>query len=300
LGKILTDARGTTIDILTRFFLENAATSSTLRLPPVEHERQAWLDLLGALTRGRSLLLVLEDVQWADNASMELLHDALAQVDMHPFGVLALSRPEIRERGFGLFLRRDVQEMRLGPLSQKAGNEFVSKFLPGNPTVVENIVTRSEGHPMFLEELIRAAKSSKPLDFTPEILLAVHGPQITRLPTDAQQALRWASLVGVTFWFGAVVAFPVDATTDMEFRHLFEQLVTSGIIARRRMSRIAHDIEYMFAQPSMREAFLATWSDEDRRQGEQLAKDWLDKHGLHDSPSEYKTRAPQSKQKKLS
>lgn len=299
LSKVLTEPRGTTLDILIRFFLETADGTNPLCLPPIEHERQAWLDLLGVLTRGRSLLLVLEDAQWADDASMELLHDALAQVDMHPFGVLALARPEIHERGFGLFLRQDVQEIRLGPLSQKASNAFVAKFLPGNTSVIESIVARSEGQPMFLETLIRASKDAKSLDFTPELLLSVHGPQITRLPTDAQQALRLASLVGVTFWFGAVMAFPVDAASEMELHHLFEQLVTSGIIARRRMSQIPQDIEYLFAQPSMREAFLATWSEEDRLHGEKVAKTWLDKHGIRDAPTECNARSTQTKPKKV-
>jgi hypothetical protein len=299
LGKVLTDPGGTTVDILTRFFLETSYGDNPLRLPLSEPERQAWLDLLGALTRGRSLLLILEDAQWADNASMELLHDALAQIDMRPFGVLALARPEIRERGFGIFLRRDVQEMRLGPLSPKAAVEFVAQFLPEKTNVIKNIVARSEGQPMFLEALIRASKDSKCLDFTPEMLLAVHGPQITLLPMDAQQALRLASLVGVTFWFGAVMALPVDTTTEMDFGHIFEQLVTSGIIARRRMSQIPQEIEYMFAQPSIREAFLATWSEEDRRRGEQLAKTWLDKHGIRDIPTEDYARSSQNKPKKV-
>lgn len=298
LGKVLANPRGTIIDILMRFFLENVDGIESVDLPPIEHERQAWLGLLGALTRGRSVLLIIEDAQWADNASMELLHDALAQVDIHPFGVLALARPEIRERGLGLFLRREVQEMRLGPLSPKAGHEFVAHFVPENASIIENIVSRSEGQPMFLEELIRTSTYTKCLEFTPELLLSVHGPQITRLPTDAQQALRLASLVGVTFWIGAVMAFPVDTTTEMEFRHLFEQLVTSGIIAQRRMSRIPQDIEYMFAQPSVREAFLATWAEEDRRIGEQLAKTWLDKHDIRDSQPDCKTRAAHTKQQK--
>ncbi len=298
LGKVLADPHGTTTDILTTFFLDSADDVNSLHLPPIEHERQAWLDLLGALTRGRLLLLILEDAQWADNASMELLHDALAQVDMPPFGVLALARPEIRERGLGLFLRRDVQELRLGPISQKAGTEFVANFFPANARLIEDVVARAEGQPMFLEELIRTSTCTKCPEFTPEMLLSVHGPQITRLPTDAQQALRLASLVGVTFWFGAVMAFPVDTTTEMEFRHLFEQLVTSGIVVRCRMSRIPQDIEYMFAQRSMREAFLATWAEEDRRHGEQLAKTWLDKHGIRDSQAECKAHPARTRQKK--
>lgn len=280
LVTVLPDPRGMTLEILLQFFLQDPDAGEPGLLPPPDQERQGWLDLLGALTRGRSLLFVLEDAQWADEASMELLHDALAQTDMQPFAVLALARPEIRDRGWGLFFRRDVQEIRLGPLSPKASTEFVSEFLPPNANVIKSIVARAEGHPMLLEALIRSAQPTPDLRFAPEVLLAVHEPQISHMEADAQQALRLASLVGVTFWFGAVMALQNGLDTVAEYHHLFDQLVTSGIIARRRMSRVPQDIEYMFAQPSMREALLARWTEEDRRYGETLARAWLDARGL--------------------
>ncbi|HRI69737.1 MAG TPA: protein kinase, partial [Polyangium sp.] len=202
LQNTLPDARTATIDMLTQFFAEPTESSEALPWAPMEHARQAWLELLGALARGRSMLLVLEDAQWADDASMELLQDALAQVDMHPFGVLALARPEIRERGFGLFHRRDVQEMRLGPLSPKMSTTFVNTFLPENSNLGETIVLASEGHPMFLEELIRTSNPDTTPQISCAVLLAAHGPQFARIAEDELQALRLASLVGVTFWIG--------------------------------------------------------------------------------------------------
>jgi len=278
LELILPNTESSKLRMLVTFFEANPSEASLLASSE-EEEQEAWLDLLGILARQRPLLFVIEDAQWADDPSMEFLQDALAQVDMHPFGVLALARPEIREKGFGLFHRRDVQEMRLGPLSPKAATKFVTSFLPGPPEVVEAIVTRSEGHPLFLEELVRAAVQCRELEFPPAMLLAVHGPQISQLAPDAQYALRIASLVGVTFWLGAVTSLGSDSNTEAEFRYLFDQMVASGIVARRRTSRIVHDIEYVFAQPSLREALLATWTEDDRRLGHKLVQDWLDKRG---------------------
>lgn len=276
LEMVMTEGNATGPERLAGFFLDERDTHDSSPAPSVEQVRQAWLDLLGALARRGPLLFIVEDAQWADAASMDLLHDALAEVDIPPFGVLALARPEIRERGFGLFFRRDVQEMRLGSLSQKAGREFASKFVSGGSGVIESIVARSEGHPMLLEELIRSAAAGR-AGFAPETLLAVHGPQMSRLPADAQQALRLASLVGDTFWLGAVLALQEATNSEADLRRIFSQLVTSGIIARRRTSRIPTDIEYMFAQPTLREAFLATWTSDDRQYARGIAEAWLDK-----------------------
>lgn len=279
LDRVMPNAEPAKLRMLVQFFATNPGEAT---MPPgsEEEEQEAWLELLGILARQRPLLLVIEDAQWADDTSMEFLQDALAQVDMYPFGVLALARPEIREKGFGLFHRHDVQEMRLGPLSPKAATKFVSSFLQGPPEVIDAIVTRSEGLPLFLEELVRAAARGQELRFPPEMLLAVHGPQITQLAADAQYALRIASLVGVTFWLGAVTTLGAETNTDAEFRYLFDQLVANGLIARRRTSRVAQDIEYVFAQSSMREALLATWTEDDRRLGRTLVQDWLDKRGV--------------------
>lgn len=278
LSKALPGTREATLALLTQLLVEDGPSGLPMRT--AEQERQTWLDLLAGLARGRALLVVLEDAQWADDASMELLHDALAQIDIQPFAVLALARPEIRERDLGLFHRRDVQEMRLGPLSTKACTQFVSTFVSENAERVKDIVARSEGHPLFLEELIRTSHDGSAPRLTTETLLAVHGPQMSHWPTDALQVLRWASLVGETFWFGAVMSLQADASSEAEVRQLFDQFVTSGIIARRRVSRIPTDVEYMFAQSSMREALLMSWTEEDQHLGKTLAKRWLVQRGI--------------------
>jgi eukaryotic-like serine/threonine-protein kinase len=295
--SVAADAQPMTPDILAGFFLEDPDTLDPVPMPPVEQVRQGWLDLLGSLARRKPVLFVVEDAQWADIASMDLLHDALAQEDIPPFGVLALARPEVRERGFGLFSRRDMQELRLGPLSQKVGREFVSKFVSGSPALIESIAARSEGHPMFLKELIRASAMER-AGFTPETLLAVHGPHMSRLPADAQEALRFASLVGVTFWLGAVLALQGAAATEAELRRVFHQLVASGIIAQRRTSRIRNDIEYMFAQPTVREAFLATWTSDDRLHANRVTEAWFDRPGIREALRERGDQVYPAKRKK--
>ncbi len=269
-------------------------------IAPADQLRDGWFEFLHAIVRWRPALVVIEDAQWADTASMDLLHDLFAQPDIRPVGVLAVARPEVRERGFGLLCQRNVQEVRLGPLSQKAARQFVSSILDqsvSSKLTVDDIAARGEGHPLFLEESIRSAIEDR-ASLAPEVLLAVHGPKLARLAPDARHVLRLASLVGVTFWLGAVLALQSDTKDTAALRCVFDQLVTHGIIARRRASRVPNDIEYMFAQPSVREACVATWTEEDRIRGEMLAEQWLSKPDVREALSTREEQVSPAKRKK--
>ncbi|MDI1480662.1 serine/threonine-protein kinase [Polyangium sp. y55x31] len=235
------------------------------------------LDVLRARAEAGPLLLVLDDVQWTDGASLALVDQALGELTDRPFGVLALARPEVRDRAPGLFARRSVQEIRLGTLSQRASREFLRRAL--GPDVADEdlaaLAQRADGHPLFLQELAHGAQA-----VTPEALLAVHGPAIAELAPAARRLLRAAALVGVTFWEGAVVTLLGGETDATQVRMQLGDLAKREIITRRRASSAPNDTEYAFSQPMLREAFLATATEADLRRGQALAERWLAGSGV--------------------
>ncbi len=95
--------------------------------------RRAFLDLVVAETRAQPLLLVLEDLQHGDSPSIELVDAALRTDPEKPLMVLALARPEIHDRFPRLFAERDVQEVRLGPLTRRAAERLVGDALAQRP-----------------------------------------------------------------------------------------------------------------------------------------------------------------------
>lgn len=243
---------------------------------PDRFEERA-LDALRERVAAGPFLLVLDDVQWADAPSLALVDQALGELAGSPFGVLALARPEVRDRAPGLFGRRNVQEIRMGTLSQRAARELLRRALgPEAPDAeLAALAQRAEGHPLFLQELARGASG-----VTPEALLAVHGPAIAELASPARRLLRAASLVGVTFWEGAVLSLLGEPDGAPHVRALLGELTKREIITRRRASRAANDTEYGFCQPMLREAFLATSTDVDQRRGQALAERWLAGSGV--------------------
>ncbi|WP_170319866.1 protein kinase domain-containing protein [Polyangium spumosum] len=229
------------------------------------------LGVLGVRARSGPLVLVLDDVQWADAATLALVDRALGELSDSPFGVLALARPEVRDRAPGLFGRRNVQEIRMGALSQRASRELLRRALGPEADEAElaALAQRAEGHPLFLQELARGATG-----VTPEALLAVHGPAIAELSSAARRVLRAASLVGVTFWEGAVLALLGEPDGAPHVRALLCELTKRELITKRRASRAPNDTEYAFSQPMLREAFLATATDVDQKRGRALAERW--------------------------
>jgi tetratricopeptide (TPR) repeat protein len=120
--------------------------------------RTAWEAFLTAECAAHPVLLVLDDLQWADTATVRLVDTTLRSLRDLPLMILALARPEVHERFPGLWAEREVQSIKLGPLPRRSSEQIVRAALgPETPSeVVADLVARGEGNPFYLEELVRA------------------------------------------------------------------------------------------------------------------------------------------------
>src|SRR5581483_1861753 len=87
--------------------------------------RLAWEDLLRAECSRRLVVLVLEDLQWSDPATIRWVDSALAQLSDQPLFVLASARPDVDEAFPRLWDSRVVSRMRLPPLGKHASELLV-------------------------------------------------------------------------------------------------------------------------------------------------------------------------------
>src|SRR5262245_11649473 len=137
---------------------------------PVEqwrHERlfAALAELLDGVARRRLLALLVEDVHWADGATLDFLTYLVRPSRTSAVSVVVTCRsdevpldPVVAD--WLTHARRDagVEEIRLGPLSRSEVAEQVTGLVGVPPTeLVEQIYTRAEGHPFFTEQLVAAA-----------------------------------------------------------------------------------------------------------------------------------------------
>jgi len=254
--------------------------------------RRAFLDLVVAETRAQPLLLVLEDLQHGDSPSIELVDAALRTDPEKPLMVLALARPEIHDRFPRLFAERDVQEVRLGPLTRRAAERLVGDALAQRPLGKETlgrVVERAAGNAFYLEELIRAVAEGHG-DALPDTVLAMLQSRLEALEPEARRVLRAASVFGGASWASGVRALlgGDEATTPRASQKgrvddWLEVLVERELLVRRGERRFAGEAEYGFRSPLVQEGAYAMLTDQDRALGHRLAAEWLERAGERDA-----------------
>jgi tetratricopeptide (TPR) repeat protein len=239
-----------------------------------ERVREAYLEFLSAEVAVRPRLLVLEDLQWGDAASIKLIDAALRDLGARPFVVLALGRPELRDRFPRLWEERDALGLRLGALPPRAAAELVRRFLGEDvpAEVVFRLVERAEGNAFYLEELVRAVVEGRDAAL-PETVLGMVEARLLSLDPAARRLLRAGSVFGEVFWEGGVRALLGDegagASADLA---LLEQ---REVLERHAESRYAGQIEYAFRHALLQEGSYAMLTERDRAVGHKLAGEWL-------------------------
>ncbi len=132
------------------------------------HERlfAAVAELLGGVARRSPLALLIEDVHWADDATLDFLTYLMRAGRDSPMSLVVTCRSDEVPLDPGVadwltHVRRDagVEEIRLGPLSPSEVAGQVSALVGAAPPagLVEDVYARAEGHPFFTEQLVAAA-----------------------------------------------------------------------------------------------------------------------------------------------
>jgi DNA-binding CsgD family transcriptional regulator/tetratricopeptide (TPR) repeat protein len=172
-----------------------------------------------ALARPYGLLLVLEDLHWADPSSLALVAYLARTTRADPVTLVVTYRSGESPAGSQLeALRHELARTRLGeevvlePLRPAAVGAMVGGILglEADPQALEVVVRTSGGNPFVVEELVRHAVEAGHLDAASG-RWAGRGPirlpwtvqemvleRVRRLPEDDQEILRWAAVIGPT------------------------------------------------------------------------------------------------------
>ncbi len=176
----------------------------------------------------RTLLVLVEDAHWFDETTSGLAERLLAAASSRRWLVVVNRRPVPG----GLRPVAD-ETIVLQPLGEEASHQLIDSATaaaPLKPHENDVIVTRSGGSPLFLEELVRVARSSG-TESLPESLDAVANTSIDTLAPLHRQVLRYAAVLGHSF--EQELLTEVLAHEDLEFdratrRELGDYLVSSG------------------------------------------------------------------------
>ncbi len=143
------------------------------------------------------LVFIAEDMQWADGASAHLLGRIAGVAASHPWLLIALRRDD--DGGFVPTLgdRIDVE-----PLPDDVVRELAitaTEAAPLRPHEIQLVVTRANGSPLFVGELIAAAQELGSFDAVPESLQGTLAAQVDALDPLSKRMLSYASVLGRSF-----------------------------------------------------------------------------------------------------
>ncbi len=222
------------------------------------------------------LLVTLDDLQWCDGATIDLLAWLFEELRSAPITFLAFARPEIFDRHPVLWHGTARTELKLSPLSQRVSEQIVSTVLEVDEVERRAIVTRAGGNPLFLEALIRARA-----DGVQELPVAVQSAMQVRLDAlgdDARRLAQLASVLGATFWLEGVAAM----RPQTQVAATVAELVRAEIVVERHASRFASTREYAFAHGLVRDAAYAMLIASEASELHGRAAQWLERMGESD------------------
>ena len=175
-------------------------TPETSELAPAyrsQRQGEVMVELLAHLSPDPTVIIV-EDAHWMDEASSDLLRHVAASVDTRPW-LLCLTRRDVKT-GF-VAPEEDSVQLRLEPLEGAEATELVQATVgdaPFPPHVVATLAERSGGNPLFLLELVSAARDTDDIESLPDSVEAVIAARIDRLSVDDRRFLRRVSVLGRT------------------------------------------------------------------------------------------------------
>jgi class 3 adenylate cyclase/tetratricopeptide (TPR) repeat protein len=204
-------------------------------------------DLLSRVFADRSVLLAIEDVHWMDDASAALLSTLGPQISQRPWLVAVTRRDE--ETGF-VAAEETTTTLRPAPLDDAEGEALLraaTEDAPYRPHEVAVLVERSGGNPLFLKELLGAARAAGGVDGLPTSVDAIVTTQIDRLPLSDRRLLRYAAVLGASFTddlFEALLDGEEETLDRAAWRRLEEFVEPDGPGSHRFRHALMRDAAY--------------------------------------------------------
>ncbi|HEX6477264.1 MAG TPA: tetratricopeptide repeat protein [Ktedonobacteraceae bacterium] len=209
------------------------------------HLWEATLAILSVLSRTTPLLLVLDDLHWTDESSLELLAYLARHLQDERILIIGTCRdaemmPSSKLRTLINDLRREqaIVTLPVQPLTQSQIGSLVA-YLP--QAIVQSIQTQSGGNPFFAEELARYSDSDAgneihvPATTTlPETIAAVLDRRLGRLSSDCQTLLGKAAVLGGSFEFSQLLFMAGEQGTNEDaILDLLEEALRAGLLTEQ-------------------------------------------------------------------
>jgi tetratricopeptide (TPR) repeat protein len=245
--------------------------------PPQRGEAfAAWQRLLEGMASVRPFVLVLEDLHWADDGTLDFVDHLSDWASEVPLLIVATARPELLERrpewGGG---KLNSHTLALRPLDERATAELLARLLDRaviDADLQARLLQQAGGNPLYAEEFARMVSESGADAAIPDSVQGIIAARIDVLDAREKSLLQDAAVLGKVFWRGGLVALGAD---EEDLDTALQRLARKEFIRRERGSIVGGDAEFAFRHALVRDVAYSQLPRAARATKHRLAAEWI-------------------------
>jgi class 3 adenylate cyclase len=250
----------------------------------------AWRRFFEALAEEGPVVLVFEDIQWADDSLLAFVDHLVEWAADVPLLVVVTARPEFLARrpdwGGG---KPNALTVSLSPLNEAQTTRLIQALLEQrvlSADVETALLERTAGNPLYAEEFVRLVAdqlSGEELSL-PESVQGIIAARLDGVPAEEKRVLQDAAVVGKVFWPAAVAAIAGGDAVALDER--LHQVVRKEFVRRERRSSIAGEAEFAFRHALVRDVAYGQIPRAERADKHRRAAEWIESLGRSEDHAE--------------
>lgn len=224
---------------------------------------EALVELLGQMAERRPQIMIVEDLHWIDPSTLELLDLLLEKITSLPLMLVATFRPDFQAQWK---YRAHVTQISLSRLTDGEAEALIERVAQGTALPVEvrrQIIARTDGVPLFIEELTKAVLESGRNGEELDIPSTLDGSLMARLDRlgEAKEVAQLAAVIGRVFSFELLAA--VSRFEPAALRRGLDELLRADLVHRRGS---APRTRYVFKHALIQDAAYLSLLNSQRQQ----------------------------------
>jgi class 3 adenylate cyclase len=248
----------------------------------------AWRRFFEGLADERPLVLAFEDLHWADENLLDFIDHLVEWASGVPLLVVCTARPELLNRrpGWGGG-KPNTLTISLSPLSDDETARLLAELLERSVLPAETqaqLLAQAGGNPLYAEEYARMLRERGRVEELPETVQGLIAARLDLLEPDQKRIVQNASVLGKTFWAGALSSLlELEPGLVEERLHALER---KEFVRRERSSSLAGDAEYTFRHLLVRDVAYGQLPRAERAEKHQRSAEWFERLGRPEDYSE--------------
>ncbi|HEV8099049.1 MAG TPA: hypothetical protein VGP56_07865, partial [Gaiellaceae bacterium] len=247
----------------------------------------AWRRYLEGLADERPVVLVFEDLHWADDNLLDFVDHLVDWATGVSLLVVGTARPELLTRrpawGGG---KPNALTISLSPLTDDETTRLLHELLGSvlDADTQLELLGRAGGNPLYAEEFVRMLRDRGRVGELPETVQGLIAARLDLLDPAQKGLLQDAAVIGKRFWTGALASLSGLDRRALEAR--LHELERKEFVRRERASSVVDEDEYAFRHLLVRDVGYAQIPRAERAEKHLQAAGWIEQLGRREDHAE--------------